>query len=509
MTLAEESAQVWSALNQADNRRKVISPTLDPQRRSKLGQYMSPAPVATFMAWMFDRLPEKVRLLDAGAGVGSLSAAFVHEACRNHPEVQSIDLTAFEVDPALCEQLIATLSDCEAECHASGIAFTCRVISEDYILHAAQPLLSKQTVPNKYNCAILNPPYAKINSNSTTRRALRGMGIETTNLYAAFVAVALLQLEEKGQLVAITPRSFCNGTYFEPFRRLIFARASLNNVHVYDSRKHAFKDDDVLQENIIYRLVIGEAQAESITLSSSHSPADLNPTSRGIPFNEVVVPNDKHCYIRLAVSEEDGTLAIRVRALPQTLADLGIKVSTGRVVDFRAREHLRKHPEPGTVPLIYPSHFDGGYVSWPNLGGKKANALSDNEDTEKLMVPKGIYVLTKRFSSKEEKRRLVSVIYDPERIDSEKVGFENHLNYFHNDGKGLGRDLARGLSVFLNSTAVDQYFRQFSGHTQVNATDLRGLHYPTLERLEEVGRHMGDGLPRQEEIDKIVESLLV
>ena len=509
MTLAEEPTQLLTALNHADNRRQVISPTLDPERRSKLGQYMSPAPVATFMARMFDRLPEEVRLLDAGAGVGSLSAAFINEVCQNHPEVKSIDLTAFEVDPALCEQLIATLSDCEAECHASGIVFTCRVISEDYILHAAEPLLSEKAAPNQYNCAILNPPYAKINSNSTTRRALRGMGIETTNLYTAFVAVALLQLEEKGQLVAITPRSFCNGTYFEPFRRLMFERASLKHVHVYDSRKHAFKDDDVLQENIIYRLVTGEAQAESIILSSSHSPADLTPTSREIPFNEVVVPNDKHCYIRLAVSEEDGTLAIRVRALPQSLADLGIKVSTGRVVDFRAREHLRKDPEPGTVPLIYPSHFDGGYVSWPNLGGKKANALADNEDTEKLMVPKGIYVLTKRFSSKEEKRRLVAVIYDPERIDAEKVGFENHLNYFHIGGKGLSGDLARGLAMFLNSTAVDQYFRQFSGHTQVNATDLRGLHYPTLEQLEKVGRRMGGELPSQEEIDEIVEALLV
>ncbi|WP_355661574.1 Eco57I restriction-modification methylase domain-containing protein [Halomonas salifodinae] len=509
MTLAQEPAQRPTALNQADTRRQTISPTLDPERRSKLGQYMTPAPVATFMSQMFDTLPEDVQLLDAGAGVGSLSAAFVHEVCQNRPYVRSIDLTAFEVDPVLREQLEATLSDCESECRVAGISFTFRVISEDYILNAAEPLLAQQATPNQYNCAILNPPYAKINSNSITRRALREMGIETTNLYTAFVAVALLQLEDQGQLVAITPRSFCNGTYFEPFRRLMFERASLCHVHVYDSRKHAFKEDDVLQENIIYRLVGGEPQAETITISSSHSPADLNPMSREIPFNEVVVPNDKHCYIRLAVSEEDGTLAIRVRALPHSLADLGIKVSTGRVVDFRAREHLRKDPEPGTVPLIYPSHFDNGYVSWPKLGGKKANALADNEDTAKLMVPKGIYVLTKRFSSKEEKRRLVATIYDPERVDAEKVGFENHLNYFHIDGKGLERALAKGLLLFFNSTAVDQYFRQFSGHTQVNATDLRNLHYPTVERLDEVGRRIGDELPPQEEIDEIVETLLV
>ncbi|NLA18854.1 hypothetical protein GPU89_19600 [Burkholderia cepacia] len=88
------------------------------------------------------------------------------------------------------------------------------------------------------------------------------------------------------------------------------------------------------------------------------------------------------------------------------------------------------------------------------------------------------------------------------------VGFENHLNYFHLNGEGLPRDLARGLALFLNSTAVDQYFRQFSGHTQVNATDLRNLHYPTVEQLAQVGRHFDEALSEQQRIDAIVEALL-
>ena len=60
--------------------------------------------------------------------------------------------------------------------------------------------------------------------------------------------------------------------------------------------------------------------------------------------------------------------------------------------------------------------------------------------------------------------------------NGKRAGFENHLNYFHENGEGLPLDLAKGLAAFLNSDAVDQYFRIFSGHTQVNATDLRNLH---------------------------------
>lgn len=497
-----------SALHHAEVARREISPNLDPKHRSKLGQFMTPAPVATFMVGMFDRLPKNIRLLDAGAGVGSLTAAFVREAIGRKDRPCSIDVTTFEVDLALGGHLAETLAACADECDEAGITFTSRIVPEDYILHAAEPLLSAHSAPEQYDCAILNPPYAKINTESKTRKALSSMGIETTNLYTAFVAVALDQLKPGGQLVAITPRSFCNGSYFEPFRRFMLKHSALRKIHVYESRKQAFKDDDVLQENIIYQLIKSEPQPATVRVSLSHSPRDLDATARDVPFADVVLPGDPHVFVRLAVSEEDGNLAQRVRALPCSLRNLGVTVSTGRVVDFRARDFLRKNPEPGSVPLIYPCHFNGGYVSWPKLGAKKPNALVSNAETAALMVPCGTYVLTKRFSSKEEKRRLVAVVYDPGRIDSELVGFENHLNYFHLNGEGLPSDLARGFALFLNSTAVDQYFRQFSGHTQVNATDLRSLHYPTAKQLERAGRHFGEALPSQERIDEIIEALL-
>jgi adenine-specific DNA-methyltransferase len=40
----------------------------------------------------------------------------------------------------------------------------------------------------------------------------------------------------------------------------------------------------------------------------------------------------------------------------------------------------------------------------------------------------------------------------------------------------------------LNTTWLDGKFRLFSGHTQVNATDLRNLPYPTAEQLSNMGR---------------------
>jgi len=190
---------------------------------------------------------------------------------------------------------------------------------------------------------------------------------------------------------------------------------------------------------------------------------------------------------------------------PATLHDLGLEVSTGRVVDFRAREHLRPQPEAGTAPLVHACHFQDGFVKWPTLSGKKVNAIALSLETEDLLVPAGYYVLTKRFSSKEERRRVVAAIYDPRRIASSLVGFENHLNYFHAGGKGLPEPMAKGLALYLNSSLFDRHFRLFSGHTQVNATDLRKMTYPNREQLMRLGFHVQDRMPGQEMIDTILE----
>ena len=75
-------------------------------------------------------------------------------------------------------------------------------------------------------------------------------------------------------------------------------------------------------------------------------------------------------------------------------------------------------------------------------------------------------------------------------INVSNFAFENHLNVFHTDKKGLQKEIAFGLVVWLNSTFLDNQFRKFSGHTQVNATDLRNLPFPSKEKLIELGKKL-------------------
>jgi adenine-specific DNA-methyltransferase len=361
----------------------------------------------------------------------------------------------------------------------------------------------------RFNAAILNPPYKKISSDSDTRRTLREIGVETTNLYTGFLAVVLKLLVSDGQLVAITPRSFCNGPYFKPFRKLLLDTLVLRRIHVFESRHVAFAEDEVLQENVIF---CGEARSEGhstenerVVISSSTGPEDDFATVRQVSYNQLVRTDDPEYFIHIVPDELGASISALMSSLPSTLPDIQIEVSTGRVVDFRATQFLRQNPSADTVPLIYPRNLENGLVQWPKAGGKKPQAMAVLSGAEELLVAKGTYVLVKRFTSKEENRRVVAAVYDPKRIDAEQVGFENHTNYYHRHGGGLPVDFAKGLAAFLNSTIVDMFFRQFNGHTQVNASDLRSLKYPTSKQLELLGTQVGEVFPDQDTLDALVQ----
>lgn len=494
-------------LIEADSTRQRVDSALDETTRASLGQFMTPRALAQFMASMFLDLGPEIRLLDAGAGVGSLTAAFVHEALQRKPRPRAIEATAYEVDPVMLAGLREVFDSCGSMARGSRSRFVGRVVERDFIEEAASFLagnLFRDGNAPRFNAAIMNPPYRKIGSRSTERLHLRAAGIETSNLYTAFVGLAIRLLEPGGELVAITPRSFCNGPYFRPFRRLLLDEMALVRVHVFETRNRAFHDNDVLQENIIFHAKKG-ARRDKVILSTSSAPGEPV-AERCVPYESVIDPGDPNAFLHLATREEDTGIAERMTGFPCTLAELGIAVSTGRVVDFRARDFLRQDPSLDAVPLIYPTHFADGYVAWPKLGGRKANAISDVDATQPLMVPNEPYVLTKRFTSKEERRRVVAVVCDPARLPAGiiQIGIENHVNYFHVDGHGLGKVLARGLAAYLNSSLVDRYFRQFNGHTQVNATDLRNIRYPDPDTLKWMGRRIGKSFPDQERLDALL-----
>ena len=164
--------------------------------------------------------------------MGPLSAAFLERCGSGDLGFNRVEVDAFEVDDYLHPYLAETLD----KYRGPTLNVIPTVRGDDFVHAAVDSLcgnLFAEPLP-EYTHAILNPPYKKIRSDSAHRLALRKVGIETVNLYSAFVALSVLLLEERGQLVAIIPRSFCNGPYYRPFRE--FVLETMNMIHSKDQQ---------------------------------------------------------------------------------------------------------------------------------------------------------------------------------------------------------------------------------------------------------------------------------
>ena len=483
-----------NVLDYADaNRLSVMLP-----KKQRLEQYFSSAPLARLMASMMDYSCGDISILDPGAGVGSLFAACVEEACKAELPPRRISVTAYEVDHTLAESLGGTLNMVGELCERRGVKFCGNLAKKDFVSDYCGG-----TAPGGFTHVIMNPPYGKIGTSSRTYGELRRAGLQTTNTYAAFVAISQNMLGDGGQMVFISPRSFCNGTYFERFRRMFLESMALRRIHLFGSRTSSFHDDGVLQENVVMHAEKC-GRSRPVVLSLSRGPRD-GISHRRVPHAKVVFDDDPLRFIHITPDAAGAAISAKVRGLECTLDDLGLDVSTGRVVDFRIRNELRPGAGDGTVPLVRPFNISGGTVDFPLEGRKHHNFIMDNAKSRGLLVENGNYVLVKRFTTPEERRRVVAAVWTG---DTGRVGFENRTNYFHQNGGGMDLPTARGLWAFLNSGMVDAYFRQFNGSTQVNAADLRYLRYPSRTGLRRLGDMVATGRPDPMHLDRAVEGLL-
>ncbi len=497
------SAIVENISSYTDIVRLQIGKKLDVDK-SELEQYFSSASLSRLMASMMSYSGKEISILDPGAGVGSLFVACVDEMIRLGLRPKKISITAYEIDKSLCNHIGDSLKRCRMLCERNGIEFASELIKRDFIADSAINL--KNNNAGEFSHIILNPPYKKINTFSKTYHILNELNLQSPNLYTAFVALSEKMLQDGGELVFITPRSFCNGAYFQSFRKKFLASMNIKRIHLFDSRTKPFQDDDILQENIIVHAIKNKT-VRNILISSNSSSSDENTVVKHLKKEHVLHPDDPQHFIHIVFDEMGIIISDKIRQLKSTLKDLGIDVSTGKVVDFRISDALRYEKNPNTVPLLRPFNLSNGHIKFP-VKNKKENHIENTKQSHGLLVKNGNYVLVKRFSAKEERRRIIASVLGVTDFDYAVLGFENRINYFHSNGKSLDVKIAKGLSLFLNSTAVDLYFRQFNGNTQVNATDLRYIRYPTHNQLRNLASENTHKYLTQKQIDDLVEKVL-
>ena len=507
-TVYADRVDEWCAARKSDRCRK------------KHGFFLTPVAAADFMAGRIEASGQTLRVLDPAAGAGVLCCAAVEALASRSPKPERIDAVAHEIDRDSIAPLRTVLDRLADWCRARGIVLTTRIEAADFILAHAGALRSRcGSLPfrmdiEEFDIVIANPPWFKIGKADPRAVAASPVVHGQPNIYALFMAVGTALLRAGGEFISITPRSFASGPYFRRFRTVFFDMIRPTGVHVFDSRRDAFARDAVIQENVILSGVRrdrrrGNGSGAPLAISSSRGVGDIDEAVRREVAVDIVLDLESgDRVLRLpACDEEENALAL-ADSWSGNLRSLGLNVSTGPVVPFRAAEFICRQGEApeSHAPLLWMDHIRAMRADWP-LNRRKPEFIR-RSGAGALLVPNRNYVLLRRFSAREEARRLTAAPWLAARLAVPEVGIENHLNYVHRPGGALSEDEAWGLSALYNSRLLDAWFRAVNGNTQVNAAELRAMPLPPHRMIVSLGRRVKRLADPMEGLDALVTALV-
>lgn len=446
-------------------------------KRKKIGQFFTSLEAARFMAGLF-LVPEQQHLdvLDPGTGSAILTAA-VMERLSTHSGLASVSLICYETEPAILALLKDNLDYIKANV---PFELNYTIISENYIT-------SQQNPKPMADLVIGNPPYLKVNRQAPEACAMPQVVHGAPNLYFLFAARSIENLRDRGQMVYIIPRSWTSGAYFKAFRHFLFENAAIEHMHLFISRDKVFEQESVLQETMIIKIQKSVPMPQSICITSTETTHDFQEMQKQVVPSRLVVQQDENQYVYLVTNPSDVNVLERLSILPYTLLDLQMKMKTGLTVDFREREHLFDSHAKDRVPMFFSQHLKDGRIVFPI--GKHGEFLDTRKKS--LLQPNENYLFVKRFTAKEEPRRLQSSIYLQANFPQyQEISTQNKLNFITGTKKPLSTLLVYGLYCLFNSTLYDRYYRILNGSTQVNSTEVNTMPMPSRDGIAYLGQRL-------------------
>lgn len=465
--------------------------------KKEIGQFFTPLPIAQFMASFGNSKKQRIRILDPGCGVGILSIALCEYIAENN-EPMEIDLVVFEIDPEILSYSEAAFAYLTAWLQVRHIHCKYYLCKNDFILHNSAVLTAEPSESDLFDVIISNPPYFKLPKSDLRAKAAESVIYGQTNIYSIFLVLAGKLLAKKGRLIFITPRSFCSGEYFRLFRKTFFGLVKPELIHLFSSRKDAFRRDKVLQENVI---IVATCKSDKkgiskITISNSEGLTDLDKrTTKTYPAELIMDENSEQQIVHLPIKKLDEDLINLFKKWTGSFEKYDIQISTGRVVDFRNTEYISEVPIKNSVPFFWLHNVERMKINWPNKqkakGKRKGQYFISNSESKSRLVKNSNYVFVRRFSSKDDAKRLVAAPYFKNKAKLYPyIALENHINYIYGKTREMPDELTMGIAAILNSRFFDLYFRTFNGNINVSATEMRNMSLPEIESIVKIGQYV-------------------
>jgi adenine-specific DNA-methyltransferase len=489
--LADELPSVY-----ADRLGLQYSSIVTQYHKKENGQFFTPTQIANFMASMVRSDASKIRILDPGCGTAILTCSLAERLVDINTDLETIEFVVYETDYNLIPFCEASIKYLKKWLNKKDISSSYSLETEDFVLSNGHTLNANDlfnTTIEPFDIIISNPPYFKLSKDDARTKAAITVVNGQPNIYSFFMAICAKLLKVNGELIFITPRSFTSGGYFRVFREFFFDLIQLEKIHLFVSRRDTFNRDSVLQETMILkgiRCPIIQDNA-NVTISSSHGLKDIDhPANKVFQQKDLIDLRSKEKILHLPINDFEEQILDVFKGWNGTLNKYNIQISTGPVVAFRALDYIYEKYENSTVflaPLFWLHNIGKMSLTWPLPKEGKGQYVRVLEESRSILIPNKNYVFLRRFSTKDDKSRLIAAPYFSNAIDAEFIGVENKVNYIYRPNGHLDRNELIGLCALLNSELFDFFFRMFNGNVNVSATELREITLPPLDRIKEIG----------------------
>ncbi len=457
----------------------------------RLGRLFTKKDTARLMASMLDIDKEKTAftVLDPGAGTGILSAAAVEEICKRAPMCKQIFLTCYETEEAFIPMLEDNLERIRKKCrHDYDVKLFVTVYHENYIVDAKNhyTVTFFDTLEDKYDIIIANPPTDLVEKGSS--EALNAGGVTQLKINAAFLfaRMASKHLEEGGQLVIVLPTTYATASSITSLRKEMAEKLAVQKIHLFVGKQKNMNRAIPLKKNFIISYKNGEKPAEVAITTSTDSGKSVTALPM-LDYDFVVDKNDG--TLTLPKSVEDTKIVKYISAFPETLSSIGLKMSTGLIVDSKCEGLLFTEPIKSSYPIIRSQAIKGGAIEFPQPI-KKQYVVPVNPS---LVQRNKNLIIIKRIPAKSDERFVNSAIYLASQLPAYKyISTHNKINFIDTKDKNeeMSARLAFGIFALLNSTIYDRFISIVSKSKQINSKEMRSLPLPPYNIIENIGMRL-------------------
>ena len=457
----------------------------------RLGRFFAKKETARLMAHMImlDEEKSAYTVLDPGAGTGILSAAIVEEICKRAPRCRQIFLTCYETNPEFIPMLEDNLERIRRKArHDYDVKLYVTVYNENYIVESKNhyTVTIFDTVEDKFDIIICNPPTELIEKGTDEAKRAGGVTQVKVNASVLFAKMASKHLEKEGRLIIMMPTTVASASSMTAFRKEMKDLLMLEKIHLFIGKVKNEKRAVPLKKSMLLCYANSEITPSTVTITTS--------TDWGKPENTVILPplpytfvvDGKDGSLTLPKSVEDTKIVQYISAFPETLSSLGLKISTGLVIDSRCEGLIFTEPIKGCIPLIRPTAIVGGQIRFP-LPIKHQYLAPVN--TTLVQKNKNLIII-KRVPAGSDERFVNSAVYMAAQLPSYKyISTHNKVNFIDtkDPDSEMSARLAFGIFALLNSTIYDRYVSIVSKSKQINSKEMRSLPLPPKNIIENMG----------------------